>query len=32
VRDAIVASARQYAADDGVVRLRNETVCFSAHT
>jgi SAM-dependent methyltransferase len=32
VRDAIVASARQYAADDGVVRLSNETVCFSAHS
>jgi SAM-dependent methyltransferase len=32
VRDAIVASARGYAAADGVVRLRNETICFSAHT
>jgi SAM-dependent methyltransferase len=32
VRDAIVASARAYAADDGAVRLRNETICFSAHT
>ena len=32
VRDAIVASARGYAAADGVVRLSNETICFSART
>ena len=32
VRDAIVASARGHAAGDYVVRLSNETICFSAHT
>lgn len=30
VREAVVTSARQYAAADGVVRLANETICFSA--
>jgi SAM-dependent methyltransferase len=30
VRDAIVTSAREFATDAGVVRLNNETICFSA--
>jgi enediyne biosynthesis protein CalE5 len=30
VRDAVVASARQYAAAGGVVLLSNETICFGA--
>lgn len=30
VRDAVVASAREYATAAGVVRLSNETICFSA--
>ena len=30
VRDAVVASAREYAAAGGVVRLSNETICFGA--
>ena len=30
VRDAVVAAAREYAAASGVVRLSNETICFSA--
>jgi ubiquinone/menaquinone biosynthesis C-methylase UbiE len=30
VREAVVTSARQYAAADGVVRLANETICFGA--
>ena len=30
VREAVVTSARQYASADGVVRLSNETICFSA--
>src|SRR5271166_881625 len=30
VRDAVVASARQYATAAGVVRLSNETICFGA--
>jgi enediyne biosynthesis protein CalE5 len=30
VRDTVVASAREYAATDGVVRLRNEAICFVA--
>lgn len=29
-REAVVTSARQYASADGVVRLSNETICFSA--
>jgi SAM-dependent methyltransferase len=30
VREAVVASAQQYASADGVVRLSNEAICFSA--
>jgi SAM-dependent methyltransferase len=30
VREAVVTSAREYATTDGVVRLSNETICFSA--
>ncbi len=30
VREAVVASAREFAGDDGVVRLANETICFGA--
>jgi SAM-dependent methyltransferase len=30
VREAVVASAREFAGDDGVVRLRNEAICFGA--
>jgi SAM-dependent methyltransferase len=30
VRDAIVTSSREFATDAGVVRLNNETICFSA--
>ena len=30
VRDAVVTSAQEYAAHGGVVRLRNETICFGA--
>jgi len=30
VRDAVVASAREYATAAGVVRLSNETICFGA--
>jgi SAM-dependent methyltransferase len=30
VRDAVVTSAQEYAADSGVVRLSNETICFGA--
>ena len=30
VRDAVVTSAREYAAAGGVVRLSNETICFCA--
>jgi enediyne biosynthesis protein CalE5 len=30
VRDAVVASARKFATDAGVVRLSNEAICFSA--
>ena len=30
VREAVVTSAREYAGSDGVVRLSNETLCFSA--
>ena len=30
VRDAVVASAREFATAAGVVRLSNETICFSA--
>jgi enediyne biosynthesis protein CalE5 len=30
VREAVVTSARQFAGTDGVVRLSNETICFSA--
>ena len=32
VRDAVVASAREYATASGVVRLSNETICFGART
>jgi enediyne biosynthesis protein CalE5 len=30
VRDAVVASAREYAVANGVVRMSNETICFGA--
>jgi hypothetical protein len=30
VREAVVASAREYATADGIVRLSNETICFAA--
>ena len=30
VRDAIVASAREYTTDAGIVRLSNETICVGA--
>jgi enediyne biosynthesis protein CalE5 len=30
VREAVVASAREFANDSGIVRLNNETICFSA--
>jgi hypothetical protein len=30
VRDAVVTSAQEYAADGGVVRLSNEAICFGA--
>jgi SAM-dependent methyltransferase len=30
VRDAVVTSAQEYAADGGVVRLNNEAICFGA--
>jgi enediyne biosynthesis protein CalE5 len=32
VREAVVASAREYATAGGVVRLSNETICFGART
>ena len=32
VRDAVVAAAREYATDAGVVRLSNEAICFGARS
>jgi hypothetical protein len=32
VREAMVSSARAHAGPDGVVRLRNETICFAARS
>ena len=32
LREAMVSSARAHAGPDGVVRLRNETICFAARS